>query len=117
MENHHYCKMTQAAGTILPNRVIDVGLIDEYREPYLFETNGRIQGSYATLSHCRGDGNSHIKTTHKNLDLHKSKITLDSLPKTFKDAVHVVRELGPRYLWIDSLCIYVFRRQDSCRRF
>ncbi len=28
-----------------------------------------------------------------------------SLPRTFRDAVHVARKLGIRYIWIDSLCI------------
>jgi hypothetical protein len=27
------------------------------------------------------------------------------LPRTFQDAIHVTRELGKQYLWIDSLCI------------
>lgn len=34
---------------------------------------------------------------------------LDDLPPTLKYAVHVTRELGFRYLWVDALCI----RQDS----
>ncbi len=32
-------------------------------------------------------------------------IDIDDLPPTFRDAVTVVRKLGLRYLWIDSLCI------------
>ncbi|PNP59166.1 hypothetical protein THARTR1_01414 [Trichoderma harzianum] len=27
------------------------------------------------------------------------------LPKTIQDAIHVVRSMGERYLWVDSLCI------------
>jgi hypothetical protein len=37
------------------------------------------------------------------------RITFDSLPKTFMDAVIATRSLGLKYLWIDSLCIM----QDS----
>lgn len=33
------------------------------------------------------------------------EIPLSDLPATFQDAVHIVRGLGLRYLWIDSLCI------------
>jgi Heterokaryon incompatibility protein (HET) len=61
-----------------------------------------------TLSHCWGNsdtGSSHIKTTLANLNDHKSRIQMDQLPKTFRHAVQVVRELGLRHLWIDSLCI------------
>ena len=36
-------------------------------------------------------------------------IRIDELPKTFRDAVMITRDLGIRYLWIDSLCIL----QDS----
>ncbi|KAK7425901.1 hypothetical protein QQZ08_007615 [Neonectria magnoliae] len=35
-----------------------------------------------------------------------------SLPKTFRDAVVVVRELGLRFLWIDSLCIIQDSKED-----
>ena len=31
--------------------------------------------------------------------------TLEELPNTIKDAIEFVRELGERYLWVDSLCI------------
>ena len=33
------------------------------------------------------------------------EIQLDLLPQTFKDAIHITRELGYQYIWIDSLCI------------
>ena len=33
----------------------------------------------------------------------------DSLPKTIRDAIELVRDLGERYVWIDALCIV----QDS----
>jgi hypothetical protein len=40
-----------------------------------------------------------------NLENRKSGFQLQDLPKTFQDAVDVTRQLGKRYLWIDSLCI------------
>jgi Heterokaryon incompatibility protein (HET) len=39
------------------------------------------------------------------------------IPKTVRDAAAATKLLGYQYLWIDKLCIYVFRRQDSCHRF
>lgn len=36
-------------------------------------------------------------------------IPVESLPKTFKDAIEIAQKLGLNYLWIDSLCII----QDS----
>ena len=32
---------------------------------------------------------------------HKSE-----MPQTYKDTIYVVRLLGVRYIWIDSLCIF-----------
>lgn len=39
----------------------------------------------------------------------KHSIGLEELPRTFRDALHFTRDLGFRYIWIDSLCII----QDS----
>ena len=63
---------------------------------------------YTTLSHCWGQ--LAIKKLEKDTlkDMVK-KIAISELPKTFQDAVVVTRELGIRYLWVDSLCII----QDS----
>ena len=35
-------------------------------------------------------------------------ISVSMLPKTFQDAVYVTRILGIRYLWIDSLYVYIY---------
>jgi len=67
-----------------------------------------MTGSYIALSHCWG-GNSHVQTTIATRPEYLSRIKLDILPKTFADAIQTVRQLGIRYLWIDSLCII----QDS----
>ena len=40
---------------------------------------------------------------------------MDTLPHTFRDAVHVTRRLGIRHLWIDSLCIMQDSRDDWAR--
>jgi hypothetical protein len=40
------------------------------------------------------------------------KITVSEIPKTFADAVTVTRQLGYRYLWIDSLCIVQRDHED-----
>lgn len=46
-----------------------------------------------------------IKTEHASLQSRKKGIEWETLPKTFQDAIVLVRHLGLRYLWIDSLCI------------
>ncbi|KAE8442731.1 hypothetical protein EG329_002922 [Mollisiaceae sp. DMI_Dod_QoI] len=87
----------------LPTRVIDVGPSDGSQEPYLKETNGEI-GTYVALSHCWGKVSNFV-TERQNLEERKREIRIQELPRTFGDAVEVVRRLGYRYLWIDSLCI------------
>ena len=84
-----------------------MGPSDGTREPFLLETEG-MKGEYLTLSHCWGK--AQIKTTKLcNLSSHKERIRLADLCANFQDAILVTRNLGFRYLWIDSLCII----QDS----
>ena len=87
----------------LPSRVLDVNLDDDPNYIYLVESKGR-GGLYLALSHCWGTSHR-ITTTRENVATHRVGIVLSDLPKTFKDAVHVARELEVPYLWIDSLCI------------
>lgn len=89
----------------LPRRVLDVGsktgsrifLHDSSREP-------KKDGRYVALSYCWGESHP-PKTTKDNLSQHQQDISFNTLPRTFQDAVIVTRNLGIRYLWIDSLCI------------
>lgn len=65
------------------------------------------QNKYGTLSHCWGL--IHVIATRKEiLEGYKEKIKWSDLPRTFRDAIRVFRELRIRYIcyiWIDSLCI------------
>ena len=92
----------------LPTRVIDVGPPDGSQEPYLRQISASDQGPYIALSHCWGKERL-LTTTKDTFDDRCKQIPLSSLPKTFQDAVLVVRKFNVRYLWIDSLCII----QDS----
>jgi hypothetical protein len=61
--------------------------------------------SYVALSHCWGLDSTTLKLTSSNRQSMMEEISLAALPKTFKDAVSISRELGINWLWIDSLCI------------
>ena len=63
---------------------------------------------YMTLSHCWGKVEI-LKLSTDNLEGMKHEIILSDLPETFRNAVNITRDLGCRFLWIDSLCIL----QDS----
>lgn len=100
--DHSFVSEEQA----LPKRVLDLqsqGGPDKLR---LYESNGEA-GKYIALSHCWGQDEDKrpLSTTKENKEAHCKSINFDDLPNTFQDAVRVTRELGIRYLWIDSLCI------------
>ena len=107
--NHLECKLGISGEVItqpcLPTRVLNVALQESSRvdSVKLFISNG-CRAEYVALSHCWG---SYIpkKTTPHNLVSHLIGIEVESLSKTFQDAIRITRKLGIRYLWIDSLCI------------
>ena len=102
LTHHATCSYRES---LLPTRVIDVGSATQ--DPHLHISNGET-GRYVTLSHCWG-GSSPTTTTTDTIGSRTMGIQLSTLPKTFQDAVFITRDLGVRYLWIDSLCIV----QDS----
>lgn len=98
-----------------PTRTINVGTIGSEKIPFLElhhtarETESEMSSfQWATLSHCWG-GSSSLTTTTTTIERHRNGIPIESMPKTFADAVRITRELGIQHLWIDSLCII----QDS----
>jgi hypothetical protein len=94
----------------LPTRVIDIG--ERSNDPLILRDSDRIDDcSYIALSHCWGKhkhGEKECSCTYQG-NWGKRKVgdnfKVQDLPKTFQDAIEVTRQLGKRYLWIDSLCI------------
>jgi hypothetical protein len=115
IENHADCKSslpTSSRQTLheLPTRVIDVGLPDATQEPYLFVTDAR-KGKWIALSHCWGS-KPFLCTLKANIARLRISIAVSEMPRTFQDAVTLVRALGYRYLWIDSICIIQDSKED-----
>lgn len=111
-EHHPDCRNTLSGYVFgkgekptLPTRVIDIGLLGSGHEPRLILSNG-ARDHYVALSHCWG-GAQHPppKTSKDNVADQLNHIPWSKIPKTFADAMKVTRELGLRYIWIDSLCI------------
>ncbi|RSL89534.1 hypothetical protein CEP52_014868 [Fusarium oligoseptatum] len=90
--------------TPLPSRVIDVGVDTNSPHVKLRETEVHERGKYISLSYCWGDA-PECSTTKATLADRKHQIMISDLPKTHQDAIKLARELGVRYLWIDSICI------------
>jgi Heterokaryon incompatibility protein (HET) len=68
---------------------------------------------YIALSYTWGDDGERFTTKRGNVERLGTKggikDVLDEIPLALKDAMTLVRNLGERYLWVDSLCIV----QDS----
>ncbi|PTB69977.1 HET-domain-containing protein, partial [Trichoderma citrinoviride] len=96
----------------LPTRVLDVEAPETGLSLYLADSK---PGRYMCLSHCWGQLPATGKTTRHNLELRIKGILLESLPKTFQDAIDMTRRLGVRYLWIDALCIIQEDEEDWLR--
>jgi len=107
---HTLC--AERAECFLPNRLLDVKAFGSSSEcdlklvttKDLKRANPRPE--YITVSHCWGSPSKRpIITSKANLQERMMRITFNSLPKTFCDAVRITRQLDQRYLWLDSLCI------------
>jgi hypothetical protein len=69
------------------------------------------RGPYFCLSHVWGDSTrlaiqrkaDRLLLNKETLSILRSGLALSVLPQTFQDAVSVTRQLGVRFLWIDSL--------------
>lgn len=116
--NHSACRTSQNSNERqLPSRLIDVGLQGSSPRPRLcvmaegdaFNIDTQtFWVPYLTLSHCWGKALI-FKLTLENINELRCSLPMESLSRTFQDAILVTRLLGYRYLWIDSLCII----QDS----
>jgi hypothetical protein len=98
--------------TPLPTRLIDTGPLWESVRPRLCYGATLLEGTgYATLSHCWGPVQPK-KLLQDDLPKIILGIQLNELPQTFQDTIKVVRHIGIRYIWIDSLCIIQDSNED-----
>ena len=54
-----------------------------------------------------------MKLTVSTLKALQERIEMDDLPLTFKHAIEITKQLGYRYLWIDSLHAFCFSKSTS----
>jgi hypothetical protein len=105
LSNHKSCRKIQKSTMQLPLRLIDT---DAANQSNLCLVYPKKAVPYVTLSHCWGKSEV-LRLTHANHDELIESFHESTLPQLYRDVVQVVRRLGFRYLWIDSLCII----QDS----
>lgn len=100
--DHQYCTLGESID--LPSRLLDVSKGTSTIRLFSPSAEGVKKGRYVALSYCWGKGKS-FTTTSKTLKSRQEGFLIDEMPKTFRDAVRVTRDLQLRYLWIDALCI------------
>jgi hypothetical protein len=93
----------------MPTRLLDIK--DNIK---LVESDSIEPSPYVALSHCWGSlqGNEKLCALRDNIQGLKTSIEFERLPRTFRDAVVVAKNLGMRYIWIDSLCIIQDDKKD-----
>ena len=95
---------TQSSSKALPAKLIDVGL-DSNQSPRLVDTAGQTV-TYVALSYCWGPRtSSETQLTISNMSRLERGIESAEIPRCVLDAINFTRNLGVRYIWIDSLCI------------
>ena len=83
--------------------MIDVGIVGDPDVRLVVTQHPDCSKLFATLSHCWGKS-QFLTLCNDSFEEFRSGIELHRLPKTFREAIYVVRKFGLRYLWIDSLC-------------
>lgn len=102
--NHTSACSVESSQFLLPTRLIDVGCDNFDIRLYETSSGDAARIKYLALSHCWG---TEKFTTLSSVN-HKdwgTNIEYIELPKTFQDAIRFTRDIGERYVWIDSLCI------------
>ncbi|KAK4443014.1 HET-domain-containing protein [Podospora aff. communis PSN243] len=104
-ENHKSCVTKPISQIRSPTRLIDVGTTTA-PHARLFDTKPDVMLDYVALSHPWG-AEPHFCTYRTNINQHRQEIPVTSsdFPDNFRHAIQTTRELGLRYLWIDSICI------------
>lgn len=107
IDGHHLCRQTNTLQ--MPTRLIDIS--SGNKSLFVHSTSG-AQGEhhveYVALSHCWGDA-QFLKLRKANFLELRDEFSIDELPRTWREAIAVARDLGLKYIWIDALCII----QDS----
>jgi hypothetical protein len=112
LTTHTNCNMNRDHPAWYPTRLLDFGLPQDSHSiiRLIHSAEEMINGPYVTLSHCWGKS-LFIQLNKNTFSALKSGVSIDDMPRTFREAIGITRRLGARYIWIDSMCIQQVRRQ------
>ena len=95
-----------------PRRILDLSRAKARGNIVLMDTKvSPLEGPYATLSHCWGQG-SHVRLLKDTREELQKGFRISKLPKVYKEAIEIALRLGVSYLWIDSVCIVQDDKDD-----
>ena len=80
---------------------------------------GNNDSRYLALSYVWGGSKALLNTKENKADFETESgllNKLEELPRTIIDAIDLVRELGERHLWVDSLCIIQNDEEDKANQ-
>ncbi|KXJ86810.1 heterokaryon incompatibility protein-domain-containing protein, partial [Microdochium bolleyi] len=122
--NHKRCLTKKAKDAKPPTRILDLQVYQTPSDPDKSDirliTTSTLPVEelatlrYAVLSHSWGS-DIEARLEQSRLAAYSNRIPYARVPPTHKDAIVVARQLGFRYLWIDSLCIIQDSGED-CQR-
>ncbi|KAI0191066.1 HET-domain-containing protein [Astrocystis sublimbata] len=85
---------------LLPTLLLAIG-----KDPiHLINTTGKPKVRYVALSYCWGVTQKTLLSRKNKQQLLKGIVSAE-LDNAIQEAIHVTRQIGFEYLWIDSLCI------------
>jgi hypothetical protein len=99
--NHGQC---HKSSSFLPTQLVDVGSGSGSKVRLVPGKDFPCGSRYLTLSHCWG-GSMPERLSPINVETFGKEINVNTLSKTFQDAILVTHRLHHQYVWIDSLCI------------
>ncbi|KAI0333429.1 HET-domain-containing protein, partial [Cubamyces sp. BRFM 1775] len=117
IREHERCKVLYRLAfpelpAFVPTRLIDCKCP---QRPRVVLTKGVPPGAYIALSYVWGEEQPH-RATEANISSYMTDgIDPATLPQTIRDAIHITRELGLNFLWVDSLCIIQDSPEDKHR--
>ncbi|KAI0828435.1 HET-domain-containing protein [Hypoxylon sp. FL0890] len=105
-KNHPECGLVDAdTMPEMPTRVLDVGTSPGSMKLVLARQRG-LREPYLALSYCWGQGvRDATELKDENITSLLEFIDEASLAATQQECITIARQLGIRYVWIDSLCI------------
>ncbi|KAI8960731.1 HET-domain-containing protein [Daldinia sp. FL1419] len=111
--NHPECRVTEDnSPPEMPTRVLDIGESPGWTRLVQTQHLG-LREPYLALSYCWGPNVRHtVELTDQNFTTFLELIDESILTKTHQECIAIARQLGIRYVWIDSLCIIQGNLED-----